>query len=341
MPPIDTLKKISIKDVAKAAGVSITTVSRVLNNSYPVNEQTKQKVLETVDKLNFQPNAIARGLVSKKTHTIGISVPYITNMFFTEVVQGIADQLKRIGYSLILSHTQGDGDEEMKVIQNFLNRQVDGIIIMDPFIESVSPEFYREIHAQIPTVIVNKYFSSDELVFVINDEEQGAYEGTDYLLRLGHRKLVFVSGFDGYASNVKRAGFMKALAHHRIPDEDYLILEGDFTSEGTYRLLRKELKRLKNYSAIFCANDLMAIGAMKALRSQGYQVPQDFSVLGFDNIGISSLFIPGITTVSQNIYDLGRVSGQTIIKLLEGKKVPSRHVLKTSLVIRESCQEVK
>ena len=337
----DTVKKISIKDVAKEAGVSITTVSRVLNNSYPVNEQTKQKVLEMVEKLNFQPNAIARGLVSKRTHTIGISVPYITNMFFPEVVQGIADQLKRIDYSLILSHTQGNGDEEMKVIQNFLNRQVDGIIIIDPFIESVPLDFYHEIHAQVPTVIVNKYFPSDELVFVINDEKQGAYEGTDYLLRLGHRKLVFISGFDGYASNVKREGFLQALVDQRIADDDYLILEGDFTSEGTYRLLKKEMKRIKNYSAIFCANDLMAIGAIKALRSQGYQVPQDFSVLGFDNIGISSLFIPGITTVSQNIYDLGRVSGQTIIKLLDQKKVPAQHVLKTSLVLRESCQEAR
>jgi LacI family transcriptional regulator len=334
-------KMANINDVAREARVSITTVSRVLNNSYPVNEKTRKKVKDAIEKLNYKPNAIARGLVNKKTNTIGIIVPTITNAFFPEVVKGIADQCKEKGYNIILSNSESNKIEEKKAIENFLERQVDGIIIIDPSIETIPAEFYSEINEKVPIVIVNKYFENDEIAFVFNNERDGAYEAARYLIDMGHRDILFVTGSTGYASRVKTEGFVQALKDSNIIVKKENILQSDFTSERTYKLFKDNIAYIRKYTAVFCANDLMAIGAIKALKSEGYKVPEDFSVIGFDDISICSMFEPEITTVSQNIYTLGEVSGKTILDLLEHKKVNTKQKLSTKLIIRESCKKLE
>jgi len=335
----------NINDVAKEAGVSITTVSRYLNNSYPVNANTKKTIQDAIDKLNYKPNAIARGLVNKRTNTVGVIVPYITNMFFPEVVRGISDQCNAKGYDIILSNSNSDGFEEKKAVENFLERQVDGIVIIAPKIEKLPAVFYKKLSKTLPLVIVNKYFSDNEITFIYNDEEDGAYKATEYLLDLGHKNILFISGSqNSYSSVVKINGFNKALQEkglNRKNSDNNNVLISDYTSENTVKLIKSKMDYVKKYSAIFCANDLMAIGVIKALRSEGYEVPKDFSVIGFDDISISSLYEPGITTVSQNITCLGKISGDAILKLMAKEDVLKNQVLKTQLIIRDSCLRLK
>lgn len=335
----------NINDVAKEAGVSITTVSRYLNNSYPVNVNTKKTIQAAIDKLNFKPNAIARGLVNKKTNTVGIIVPYITNMFFPEVVRGISDHCNTKGYDIILANSKSDGFEEKKSVENFLERQVDGIVIIAPKIEKLPASFYSKLNKTVPLVLVNKYFDDSDITFIYNDEKDGAYKATEYLLDLGHRNILFISGSqNSYSSVVKIDGFSEALKDRGIIQKNNVednILISDYTSENAYKLIKSNMDYVKKYSAIFCANDLMAIGVIKALRSEGLEVPKDFSVIGFDDISISSLYEPGITTVSQNINSLGKISGDAVIKLIEKEEVLKNQVLKTQLIVRDSCSRLK
>lgn len=334
----------NINDVAKEAGVSITTVSRYLNNSYPVNIDTKKAIKEAIDKLNYKPNAIARGLVNKKTNTVGVIVPYITNMFFPEVVRGISDQCNAKGYDIILVNSNSDGFEEKKAVENFLGRQVDGIVIIAPKIEKLPASFYRKLNKNVPLIIVNKYFNDKDITFIYNDEKDGACKATEYLLDLGHKNILFISGSKkSYSSAVKIDGFTQALKSRDMLQDNIEkdILVSDYTSENTYQLIKSNIDYVKGYSAIFCANDLMAIGTIKALRSEGFDIPKDFSVVGFDDISISSLYEPGITTVSQNINCLGKISGDAIVKLIEKEEVLKNQVLKTQLIVRDSCLRFK
>ncbi len=335
----------NINDVAKEAGVSITTVSRYLNNSYPVNVNTKKVIQDAIDKLNYKPNAIARGLVRKKTNTVGVIVPYITNIFFPEVVRGISDQCNAKGYDIILINSNSDGFEEKKAVENFLARQVDGIVIIAPKIEKLPASFYRKLNKTLPLVLVNKYFNDKDIVFIYNDEKEGAFKATEYLLDLGHKNILFVSGSkNSYSSEVKIKGFNKALKDRGLlqkknPEDSILI--SNYTSEDAFSLIKSNMELVKRHSAIFCANDLMAIGVIKALRSEGYEVPRDFSVMGFDDISISALYEPGISTVSQNITSLGRISGDAIIKLISKEEVVKNQVMNTGLIIRDSCSRIK
>ncbi len=335
----------NINDVAKEAGVSITTVSRYLNNSYPVNVNTKKVIQDAIDKLNYKPNAIARGLVRKKTNTVGVIVPYITNIFFPEVVRGISDQCNAKGYDIILINSNSDGFEEKKAVENFLARQVDGIVIIAPKIEKLPASFYRKLNKTLPLVLVNKYFNDKDIVFIYNDEKEGAFKATEYLLDLGHKNILFVSGSkNSYSSEVKIKGFNKALKDRGLlqnKNSEGNILISNYTSEDAFSLIKSNMELVKRHSAIFCANDLMAIGVIKALRSEGYEVPRDFSVMGFDDISISALYEPGISTVSQNITSLGKISGDAIIKLISKEEVVKNQVMNTGLIIRDSCSRIK
>jgi len=335
----------NINDVAKEAGVSITTVSRYLNDSYPVNVNTKKVIQDAIDKLNYKPNAIARGLVNKKTNTVGIIVPYITNMFFPEVIRGISDQCNAKGYDIILANSKSDGFEEKKSVENFLERQVDGLVIIAPKIEKLPAIFYKKLSKTLPLVLVNKYFDDNDITFIYNDEKDGAYKATEYLLDLGHKNILFISGSqNSYSSVVKIDGFSQALTDHGLIQENNVsdnILVSDYTSENAYKLIKDNMDYVNKYSAIFCANDLMAIGVIKALRSEGHEVPKDFSVIGFDDISISSLYEPGITTVSQNINYLGKVSGDAIVKLIAKEEVIKNQLFNTQLIVRNSCSRLK
>ncbi|NLK97318.1 MAG: LacI family transcriptional regulator, partial [Epulopiscium sp.] len=211
------MEKPTIADVAKYAGVSITTVSRVINNNYPVKEETRQKVEEAIKELNFKPNYLARSLIGKSTHTIGVIVPSITNLFFPVVVKGIEKVCSQKAFSLFLCDTDGKEESERIQMQNLLEKQVDGVLVIDPRYENIENGFYEECAKKIPLVLINGYHRGIRCNFVLNDQEMGALQALEYLIKLGHRDIAFLRAKNSYSYDIKEQIYYETLQKHQIP----------------------------------------------------------------------------------------------------------------------------
>ena len=199
----NNIKRSTIQDVAKLAGVSITTVSRVLNKNYPVKEETKTKVEKAIKELDFKPNLLARGLIHNKTHTIGILTPSIENLFFSEVIKGIDGYIKQKAYTTFLCNTEGKPENEKLMIENLRNRSVDGIILIDPRTKNIKEGYYENISKQIPLVLINGYSRGVHCNYVLNDGEVGTLEALKYLKELGHTNIAFLRGKHSYSYDIK------------------------------------------------------------------------------------------------------------------------------------------
>lgn len=335
--------RVTIEDVANEAGVSITTVSRVINNNYPVSRETRAKVEEAVKKLKFNPSMVARSLIAKKTNTIGIVVPGITNMFFTMVVKGIENECRPHNYTILLSDSEGDSDKELDCVKNLMSRQVDGIIIADPVTENMIGNKYAEIAQRLPVVFINGYTGGSEMNYVLNDEREGTINALKYLIELGHRDIGFIRGHRSYSYDIKEDAYKQTMAKYGLKIGKNSIInvgEGnsvetvDNTSDAVYSILCDA----KKTTAFFACNDLMAVGALNACKKAGIIVPDEISIIGFDNIIMSELSEPKITTVDQNMYELGRCAASMVIDIIEHNGTGGRRkVLRTMLKIRGSC----
>ena len=261
---------LTIVDVAKEAGVSSATVSRVMNGNYPVKEETRKKVQQAIEKLNYIPNMQARELTKKQSATIGVIVPSINNMFFPEVVNGIEKQLKEYDYSFILSCTTGDSNEEKRCINNFLSRNVAGIIVIDPSTENIEDKFYDKISSSVPVVFVNGYGNVKNVSSVSNDEAEGALMAFDYLIENGRKNILFVRGVGSYSYDIKEKVYIDKMNSIDAFDEDNIVNigsgNGADTVDNTERIL-KEVLSIRKADAVFCCNDLMACGVLNACNS--------------------------------------------------------------------------
>lgn len=335
--------KITIQDVAKEAGVSITTVSRVMNNNYPVSRDTREKVEKAVKKLNFNPSYLARSLIIKKTEVIGIVVPSITNMFFTTVVKGIQQICKSLGYTTLLSDSEGDGQEEMNCVKKLLSRQVDGIIIIDPNTDNMVNDYYQGIAEAIPLVFVNGCNEGLQYNFVLNDQKTGAVQALEFLIELGHRDIAFIRGHQSYSYDIKEEVYREIMKKNCFDVKDNYIInigEGNNveTADNTMKVIYSMFREEHNITAFFACNDLMAVGALNACKKAGIKVPEEVSIVGFDNIMLSELSEPKLTTVDQNMLELGRKAADMLIDMIEHERSHSKKlVLNTRLVIRGSC----
>lgn len=339
--------KPTIEDVAREAGVSITTVSRVLNNNYPVRESTRKKVEKAISKLNFTPNSLARGLIQKKTNTIGVIVPSITNLFFPEVVKGIERCIRQSDYTLFLCETKEDPKDEKLHVERLKERQVDGVIIIDPTLENIKNGFFEQVTQEMPFILVNGYHRGVRCNFVLTDEEMGTLEALNYLLELGHRNIAFLRGEQSYSYDLKEEVFIRVMEQHNIeiiPENIIKIKTGN--SLATVDLSREAVKKRllggNRPTAIFCCNDWMATGAIHGAKQLGLGIPDDFSVIGFDNIVISQLSEPKLTTVDQGMFQLGQGAAQLLLEVIEGKKEKGclkKIILETKLVKRDSCKK--
>ncbi len=335
--------KITIEDVAREAGVSITTVSRVINNNYPVKEETRKRVEEAILKFNFTPNSLARGLIQKKTYSIGVLVPSITNLFFPTVVKGIDRSLKERGYTVLLCDTEGEVQAEKAYVQNLMERRVDGIISIDPQTENIKSGFYEAITKQIPFVLINGYHRGIRCNFVLNDEEMGTIEALEYLIDMGHRNIVLLRGDHSYSYDLKEEVFYDVLNKHNIlarKDQVLSIKAGNSiqTVALSTELIYEKLKESPRPTAIFACNDWMATGALYAAQRLGIKVPEQLSIIGYDNIIISQLSQPKLTTVDQNMYKLGQLAADMLQDLAQKKmKNYKKIILDTKLVKRDSC----
>jgi len=342
MPKISKDQKTTIKDVARVAGVSVSTVSLVLNNQRGVNRETRHRVHEIAQALNYRPNLVARSLVKGRSHAIAMLITNTLNPIFPEMAAGMDAVLRKHGYSLSIISTHGDAKLEAAEIDKIRSRGIDGIITSDALVDS---ENLRQlVRSGYPVVsILRRVYDCEELDFVVVDGVKGSYLAVEHLIRLGHRRIGIIKGPQDTSTGIERAeGAVKALRAYGLPVEDNFFFQGDFGKEsgrlGTERFLGLGPSRIP--TAIFAGNDEMAVGAFEAIWDAGLKMPQDMALVGFNNVATTAIRSIEITTVSQNKQDMGRLGVKRLIDKIEkrrGYKKPYHVVLEPRLIIRKSC----
>ena len=330
--------KITIQDVAEKANVSVATVSRVMNGNYPVKAETRETVLKVIKELNYIPNMQARELTKQKSTTIGVVVPSINNMFFTELVYGIENELKTNSLSIILACTNGDSDEEQKCVNNLISRNVSGIIVAGPGTENIKAKFYDNISNKIPLVFINSEYMDSNISYVANDEASGAKIALNYLLDNNHKDILFVKGKDSYSYDIKEKIYKEIMAKNFDSSKIINIGNGN-TSDTVDNTMNIFLDILNNSSstAVFACNDLMAVGVLNACKKLGIKVPNEISIIGYDNIPLSKFVEPKLTTMAQNMFFLGANAAQLLVEKINcDNKFSKRIILNNSLVERET-----
>lgn len=331
------MKKITMLDIAKKAGVSKATVSMVLNKrDHCISEETKQKILKLAKELNYIPNSLARGLSTKKTGTIGIILPDITNPFFASIARAIEDSANLLGYNVMFCNADNEIDKELEYIKLLISKLVDGVIFIAGGESKSSVEMLKSNN--IPFVLVDRYMESykDEYgVYLLN--EAGVIQGIEYLYNKGNRRIAFVKGHEHLQiSNERLKGYKRAMNKYGIYDEK-LIFKGDFNIEGGIKATEAILKDLGKVDAIFYSNDIMALGGMKVLLRKGFKIPEDIRIMGFDNIDICEIFEPELTTIAQPIYDMGRESCKLLIDVINNLSIEKKQIyFDTELIIRKT-----
>lgn len=328
---------VSLSDVAQAAGVSNATVSRVLNNSdYPVSASTRSKVLEAAKELGYRPNLIARGLRTEETFTIGLIVENILSPFIPPIIRGIHDYLSQHNYSSIIINSDGNPEVESTAIADLSRRHIDGII----FVESYT-RFFDEVAKLIkkPHIFVHRLFNSLNPNSVVPDDLYGARLAVHHLACLGHRRIAFINGPEGWDAAVNRlAGYREELAAWNIPFNPDLVGRGDWQVQSGFAVAQQLLARSPRPTAIFAGNDLMALGVIYAVQDIGLRVPEDVAVVGFDNRDFSGFVWPAITTVKMPCEKMGRVSAESLLRLINQEvDVIEPTLVKGELVVRQSC----
>lgn len=340
--------KVGIIEVAEKAGVSIATVSRVVNGSDAVKSDTRQKVQKVIDEMNYVPYAAAvrelaeKELSARNVRDIGVILPSIYNKFFAEVLEGIEHSLRHESYFLMLNCARNNAEREMQCIRTMVNRKVSGIIILSPNTKDFDEAFYREMVQEVPMVFVNAYFKIPGASYVENDEELGTQEAVRYLFNLGHKKILLVSGINSDSYTIKEEAFKEIMKQERTHTESYIVnVEAGNsmeTADLTMEILLEEIPKT-DATAILCCNDLMAVGALNACKQLNKKVPEDISIIGYDNTAIANIVTPKLTSVDQNMFQLGRNAAKILIEKIETGQ-SKRITFYNTIVERESTAMV-
>lgn len=337
---IPSSNPVTILDVARLARCSITTVSRVLNNSsHKVNEETRRRVLEAIQELDYRPNALAKSLLSRRTMTIGAVVPDISNPYYAEVVRGIQDTADEEGYTVLIQNTDRLSDRLRRGIHILREKNVDGFIFTGGLhgMERIG-ELLRELKER--TVVIGRLEENFPSVRV--DNEQASILAVEYLVQKGYHRIAYVSGALYSTTMLDRLeGFRKALKQFDLQEVPGYIQEGKQTLQSGYEAMRRLLSLPKKPEAILFANDQMLFGAMKALSEEGLRVPRDCAVIGFDNVPLCSYFEPTITSIEIPKYELGQAATQLLFSLIKGEKTQTPLWFPVRLIERESTGKIK
>src|ERR1700704_3490036 len=327
----------SIYDVARESGVSVFTVSAVVNKKSHVGKKLLERVESAIQKLNYRPNLIARSLAKQRTHTIGMIVPDIANPFFPMVVRGAEDAAQKHGYNLLLCNSDDNLDKEESAVELLLSKRVDGILLTKAA-EDFRPAMRQMIkEVNIPFVLVMRTYPELTKDAVITDDYQGAYEAVCHLARAGRKRIGLISG-PLKVSNAKERwqGFHDALKAEGLPYEEDLVIEGDYRLESGFRAGHSLLSRRPD--GIYVANHLMTIGLLQAAEEMGLRCPEDFGLVSFDDYPWLGVFRPKVTTVELPKHQLGREAVELLIERISGsRKKPVVRKLQPELRIRESC----
>ena len=328
---------VTIKDVAKRAGVSVATVSRVLNRSGPASPGATNRIQEAAAALRYVPHGGARSLITSKTHTIGVLLPDLYGEFYSEVTRGIDQTAQQLGYHLLLSGSH-NGKPEIEAAMRAMRGRTDGLIAMSPHLDAAT--LVENLPASIPVVLLSCPVSGDDYQVISIENAVGAEEMVSHLAILGHKRIAIIMGADGnYDAAERLRGYRSALERHHLSPDTALEVPGDFTEASGHRAAAELLAMASPPTAIFCANDSMAIGALSAMRDAGCRVPDDISVVGFDDIPLALYMNPPLSSVHVPIIEMGERAVRRLVAVLTGEPVAEhRHeCLPTRLVVRASC----
>jgi len=333
------MHKPTIEDVAKLANVSIATVSRVINRRGGVHSETEARIWAAIEELNYIPNALARSMVKKTTNTIGIIIPDVKNPFFPEVVSGIEQKAREKGYFTILCNTNESAETERELLQIFLERSVDGLIITTA--DEDGDHLQMAIDAKIPVVAVDRRVKRFEMDTVLVGNVDGAYQATRHLILQGHRRIAIICGPQNTTPGYERfVGYNRALEEYGIPLRQEYILEGDFKEASGAELTRRLYQLPERPTAIFVSNNLMSMGCIRSLRELNWKLGEEVSFIGFDDVEIATFVTPQLTVVSRPMRKLGEVAFDLLYERMTNQfNGPKRHcVLSPELNIRQSCR---
>jgi len=325
----------TINDVAEKAGVSVATVSRVINGSANVSPETLEKVKQAIAELNYRPNLLGRALRKTKSERILVLLPNIANPFYAEIVKGIEDVANKNGYSIMLCNTDSDLEREKKYIKMLKSHLADGAILMA---SEMTYEELTELAGEIPIIQCCEYKVGLPISHVSIDNEMAAYKAVNHLIGLGHKKVAFIGAKNQFlSSTLRKEGYIRALKEAGINYDPAYCGYGDYSYKSGFRVMKQLLSLDPRPTAVFCISDLMAIGAIRSAMEEGLRVPEDIAVCGFDNIYFSRMFKPTLTTVSQPMYDLGCTAMEALINIIEEKSTePMHYFMEHELIIRES-----
>lgn len=330
-------------DVAKKAGVSFMTVSRVINNKTNVKEKTREKILKAIKELSYYPNSLGRGLNMNKTFAIGILIPFTSHIFSTpyyiELLNGVEKACAENNYSLIL-YPKKEEYEEIDYQRPFFERKVDGLLIIAP--RQFDKQLKKIQEKNIPCVVVDGRQTAENIIFIDSDNKKGAFKATETLIHKGHKRIAFISGWNFVTNgNDRMAGYKDALLQYQIPLRDEYIINGEFSEESGYHAMLQLINCAEKPTAIFAANDLMAIGAVRAIKEKGFNVPDDFSIIGFDDIKMTSYISPALSTVRQHSYEMGYTAATLLNQKINDhdKMIPSK-IFDVEVIIRDSIREI-
>ncbi|GAE25815.1 catabolite control protein A [Halalkalibacter wakoensis JCM 9140] len=317
----------TIYDVAREAGVSMATVSRVVNGNPNVKPATRKKVLEAIERLGYRPNAVARGLASKKTTTVGVIIPDISSIFFAELARGIEDIATMYKYNIILCNSDQNQDKEIHLINTLLEKQVDGIVFMGGHItEEHVLQFKR---SPVPVVLAATLDANNEIPSVNIDYRQAVYDAITELIQRGHERIGMLSGtlddpVNGYQ---KFIGYREAIEGAGLSFDEQLVVIGDYTYDSGIDAMKSFLELENRPSVIFASTDEMALGVIHGAQDHGLSIPDDIEVLGFDNTRLATMVRPTLSTVVQPMYDIGAVSMRLLTKLMNKEEVTDQVVV--------------
>lgn len=321
--------------MARLARVSTATVSRVLNGGQ-VRPQTQQHVLDAIRKLSYEPNVLARNLRQGETKIIVVLLPDITNPFFSGILKGMEDVAQERGYNVLVCNTDNRLERELTYIRLLHQRRADGAIFLSARVDS---KHIVQLSEQVPVVLACEYMEGLDIPQVSIDNVTSAMQATGHLAGLGHTRIAFVNGPLGIVLCRDRLkGYRLALQQARLPFDPELVAEGGFTVESGRAPAKRLLTLPDRPTAVFCANDEMAVGVMQVVRELGLRIPEDVAVVGFDDIALAALVETPLTTIRQPMYQIGAQAMQMLLTLLAGELLPERQVvLADQLVIRKSC----
>ncbi len=342
---MNSSKRSTINDVARLAGVSITTVSRVINDNYPVSEKTKKKVNTAIEELGFRPNLLARSLIQDRTQTIGIITPSIENLFFSEVIKGIDTFVDDKDYRSFLCSTTGDPDKEKAMIDSLINRSVDGIIVIDPRTKNIQGGFYEGISRRIPLVLINGFNEGIRCNFVLNDDVTGSLSALRYLRDIGRKRIGLLLGRKSYSYDIKEKVYRTFCQENNMEfkQENLLRIQAgnslDAANQAKAIVMDYFKKASEPLDGLLCANDLMAVGALNGVRELGLEVPKDISIIGFDNSLVSQISYPPLSTVDHHMNELGTLAAKLMVNLIgdgDFKDHWTKLRVATNLIIRKT-----